>query len=124
MYTKRFSSLILIILAFAVCGDVSYCNDNARSEKVSRLVNRITDGSEQLPQGNVTRTYLGASRSPGVQIGNTIYDKQRLHRSEPTSIKGDTKSLEDLRKQFEQLSSRHDLKMVNAMDGECEEVES
>lgn len=57
-----------------------------------------------------------------VIAGATIYDKQRLHRNEPTSIKDDSKSIDELKKRFERISHENRLKKVNAVDGECEEI--
>ena len=58
-----------------------------------------------------------------VIAGATVYDKQRLHRKEPTSIKGDTKSLAELAQMFAEISREDTMRQVNSIQGEFEEVE-
>ena len=58
-----------------------------------------------------------------VIAGATVYDKQRLHRNEPTSIKGDSKSIQELAQTFREISQDHKMRQVNSIPGECEEIE-
>ena len=84
--------------------------------------NRVEDGDYRVnKEGKLIRVPM--SGRDLVIAGATIYDKQRLHRNEPTSIKGDSKSIQDLQQFFERVAHEHKLKMVNSVDGECEEIE-
>lgn len=42
-----------------------------------------------------------------VIAGGTVYDKQRLHRNQPTSIRADSKSMQSMIDRFEQIERDH-----------------
>ena len=48
-------------------------------------------------------------------------DKRRLSLNQPTSIKGDTQSIEQLAEYFEKISQEHRFRQVNSIPGECKE---
>ena len=58
-----------------------------------------------------------------VIAGATVYDKQRLHRNEPTLIKGDSKTLQELADMFAEISREQRMRQLNSIEGECEEIE-
>ncbi len=58
-----------------------------------------------------------------VVTGATATDKGLLLDGKPTSIQGDSKSMDQLAAQFRKLSAEHKLRQVNSIEGECEEVE-
>ena len=57
-----------------------------------------------------------------VTTGAIVYDKQRLHRNEPTSIQGKSEGLEALKEKFAQIERDYQMRKVNSIPGECEEV--
>jgi len=82
---------------------------------------RVENGDYRVTKdGELIRVPMGGRDL--VIAGATVYDKQRLHRNEPTSIRCEFKSIEELAVQFRQLSSNHKIKRVNSIDGECEEI--
>ena len=52
----------------------------------------------------------------------TAYDKQRLHRNEPTSIRADSTSAQSKIDYFEKIERDYQLKKANSIDGECSVV--
>jgi len=57
--------------------------------------------------------------------GATVYDKQRLHRNQPTAISGKSESMNSLAQEFRKLSQQWEEKQVNvvATQEESEELE-
>ena len=83
---------------------------------------RVENGDYRVNKdGKLIRVPMGGRDL--VIAGATVYDKQRLHRNQPTSIKGDSKSMTELAAQFRKLSAEHKLRQVNSIEGKCEEVE-
>ena len=56
-------------------------------------------------------------------VGATVYDKQRLHRNQPTSIQSDSRSIAEISAYFRHISAEHKIQQANAIEGECEEIE-
>ena len=54
--------------------------------------------------------------------GATAYDKQRLHRNQPTAIKGKSEGLEELKEKFIQIERDYQMRKVNSIPGEFEEI--
>ncbi len=83
---------------------------------------RVDNGDYRVNKdGELIRVPMGGRDL--VIAGATVYDKQRLHRNEPTSIQGDSKSIEQLAEFFREISREHKIRQVNSIEGECEEVE-
>ena len=83
---------------------------------------RVDNGDYRVNKdGELIRVPMGGRDL--VIAGATVYDKQRLHRSQPTSIQGDSKSMAELAEQFREISREHKIRQVNSIEGECEEVE-
>ncbi len=81
---------------------------------------RVDNGDYRVNKnGDLIRVPMGGRDL--IIAGATVYDKQRLHRSQPTSIQGNSKSIEQLAEFFREISREH--KIVNSIEGECEEVE-
>ena len=58
-----------------------------------------------------------------VVTGATATDKCLLLDGKPTSIHGESKSIEQLAEVFREISKEHKIRQVNSIEGECEEVE-
>jgi transposase-like protein len=58
-----------------------------------------------------------------VIAGATVYDKQRLHRNEPTSISAKSEGMEALAAKFAEIERQYQVRKVNSIQGECEELE-
>ena len=83
---------------------------------------RVDNGDYRVNKnGDLIRVPMGGRDL--VIAGATVYDKQRLHRSQPTSIQGNSKSIEQLAEFFREVSREHKLRQVNSIEGECEEVD-
>ncbi len=83
---------------------------------------RVDNGDYRVNKdGELFRVPMGGRDL--VIAGATVYDKQRLHRNEPTSIKGDTQSMAELAEEFRKMSRENTIRQVNSIDGECETVE-
>ena len=67
---------------------------------------------KRVPMGGKELTISGA----------TAYDKQRLHRNQPTSIRADSTSIQASLDRFEKIERDYQLKRANAIDGECSVV--
>ena len=86
----------------------------------SQAQDRVDNGDYRVNKdGSLIRVPMGGRDL--VIAGATVYDKQRLHRNQPTSIKSESRSIEELQDYFEQMSRKH--KRANSIEGECEEVE-
>ena len=92
--------------------DSSFEQAQDRVEKGDYRVNK---------EGELFRVPMGGRDL--VIAGATVYDKQRLHRNEPTSIKGDSKSIQELAQMFREISEDHKMRQANSIQGECEEIE-
>ena len=83
---------------------------------------RVDNGDYRVnKEGKLFRVPMGGRDL--VIAGATVYDKQRLHRNEPTSIKGDTQSMAELADVFRKISRENTIRKINSIDGECEAVE-
>ena len=83
---------------------------------------RVENGDFRVnKEGELIRVPMGGRDL--VIAGATVYDKQRLHRNEPTSISGKYEGIEALTEKFEEIERQYQLRKVNSLPGECEEVE-
>jgi hypothetical protein len=81
---------------------------------------RVENGDYRVnKEGELFRVPMGGRDL--VIAGATVYDKQRLHRNQPTSIKSESRSIEQLQAYFNQMATEH--RRANSIEGECEEVE-
>ncbi len=75
---------------------------------------RVLDGDFRVGKdGKLLRVPM--SGRDLVIAGATVYDKQRLHRNQPTSIRGDGETMESLGEKFKQLSRQWEEKQVNVV---------
>jgi len=58
-----------------------------------------------------------------VVTGATATDKGLLLDGKPTSIRSDSRSIEQLAEQFKRISSQYEIRQVNSIPGECEEID-
>ena len=58
-----------------------------------------------------------------VVTGATATDKNLLLDGKPTSIRADSKSMQSMIDRFEQVERDYQMRQVNSIKGECEEVE-
>ena len=65
-------SMFLLMLVFGV----AYASEGKVSSGPEKLQNKLLTGSEELPTDAQVSSNLGASRSPGTQVGDTRYDYQ------------------------------------------------
>ena len=83
---------------------------------------RIENGDYRVNKdGKLIRVPMGGRDL--VIAGATVYDKQRLHRNQPTSIKSSSKTMEQQIKEFNALSAKSDSRRANSILGECTEIE-
>lgn len=82
---------------------------------------RVENGDYRVnKEGKLIRVPMGGRDL--VIAGATVYDKQRLHRNEPTSISGKSEGIEALTEKFEEIERQYQLRKVNSLPGECEEM--
>ncbi len=65
-------SMFLLMLVFGV----SYASEGKKGLGPEKLVNKLLTGTEELPLTAQGSSNMGASRSPGTQVGDTQYDYQ------------------------------------------------
>ncbi len=86
---------------------------------------RVENGDFRVGKdGKLIRVPMGGRDL--VMSGAIVYDKQRLHRSQPTSISSKSDSLEYYVKLFQDIAAQVDerqTKQANSIPGDCEEVE-
>ena len=95
---------------------------------------RVENGDYRVTKdGKLIRVPMGGRDL--VIAGATVYDKQRLHRNEPTSIKSDSSSSQatlaflgkisdKYHEALDKIAQEQQIRQVNSIDGECEEVEN
>jgi hypothetical protein len=86
-----------------------------------QLQDRIEHGDYILnKEGKLVRKPM--SGRDLVTTGAIVYDKQRLHRNQPTAIQGKAENLEALKEKFAQIERDYQIRKVNSIPGEFEEV--
>ena len=66
---------IMLLLTVALVGGAAFASEGSRSMLQEKITKAALSGSETPSASGVTPN-LGASRSPGVEIGSTVYDFQ------------------------------------------------
>ena len=75
---------------------------------------RVDNGDYRVTKdGKLIRVPMGGKEL--VISGATVYDKQRLHRNQPTAITGKAETLNSLAKQFDQLAQSYKEKQVKVV---------
>ena len=85
---------------------------------------RVENGDYRVTKdGKLIRVPMGGKEL--VISGATVYDKQRLHRNQPTAITGKSTDMAALANEFRKLSEKWEEKQVNvvAVQEESEEIE-
>ena len=81
---------------------------------------RVDNGDFRVTKdGKLIRVPMGGKEL--VISGATVYDKQRLHRNQPTSISGKSEDMQALAKEFKKLSQNWDKLNVVATQDESNE---
>jgi len=84
---------------------------------------RVENGDYRVTKdGKLIRVPMGGKEL--VISGATVYDKQRLHRNQPTAISGKSESMNSLAQEFRKLSQQWEEKQINvvATQEESEEL--
>ena len=98
-----------------------------KGEEIDANMSRLIDASFEQAQDRVEHgDYVLAKdgslvRKPMngrdlITAGAIVYDKQRLHRNEPTRITGDSETVAQLKAQFEALASNHKAIQASVVD--------
>ena len=75
---------------------------------------RVKNGDYRVTKdGKLIRVPMGGKEL--VISGATVYDKQRLHRNQPTAITGKSEDMNSLAKEFKALSAKWEEKQVNVV---------
>ena len=75
---------------------------------------RVDNGDFRVTKdGKLIRVPMGGKEL--VISGATVYDKQRLHRNQPTAISGKAEDYQALAQQFKELSEQWDEKQINVI---------
>ncbi len=85
---------------------------------------RVENGDYRVTKdGKLIRVPMGGKEL--VISGATVYDKQRLHRNQPTAISGKSESMNSLAQEFRKLSQQWEEKQTNvvAVQEESEKIE-
>jgi len=86
---------------------------------------RVDNGDFRVAKdGTLIRVPMGGRDL--VIAGATVYDKQRLHRNQPTAIRSDINSQESVLKFLEQISDTYreqQARQANSIPGEYEEID-
>ncbi len=83
---------------------------------------RVDNGDYRVTkEGKLIRVPMGGKEL--VISGATVYDKQRLHRNQPTSITGKTETMESLAQVFRKVSEDWNKRKIVATQDTTEEIE-
>lgn len=92
-----------------------------------RVLDSLENGDEKLiwdkEKGEHVIKRVKPTGKDASVIGGISQDKARVQLGMPTSIQGKSESMQELARQFEELSRQRNEKRINSIDGESEELE-
>ena len=90
-------------------------------EACKSVLDSLENGDEVHTKDGIQRIKMKGRDA--ATVGAIMFDKLQLSLNRPTSIKGDTGSLEELAQKFRDLSSMYSLRNANSIPGDCEEID-
>lgn len=88
------------------------------------IEDRLENGDVQLvrTKDGVQEHRVPVKAKDAAVIKGISDDKRRLSLKQPTLIRSDSRSMEELAEQFREIYKEHKLRQVNSIEGECEEI--
>ena len=92
-----------------------------------RVVDSLTVGDEKLFYNarldKIVREKVLPDGKAAATIGGITFDKLRLLKNEPTSIRSDSSNMQKLMQEFRTLSDSYEEKRITSIEGESKEIE-